>query len=221
MNFRNTALLVGLFGLNACLGQVSDLELEAERVTESAADAGTDAGLPVAIDAGLSVADAGHDAGAFVDAGAGVVDAGTTAVIDAGTTAVVDAGVEEVDAGTSGPGCTLPSMPNCSGSCCSHGGNNPFAGEISAAQDLLRADHPEWFDAMGFITISDLDYTTALAARLQPMFAGCVVGGEVGGVSRDEIGLKTSNGQSIHVDVVISTGAPWVGVVYSCFPADF
>ncbi|MDP1829185.1 MAG: hypothetical protein Q8L48_38330 [Archangium sp.] len=214
-----TGVLFGLisFGvLSGCEGAVSDLDRDAPftiGTVTSATDAGrADAGSP--IDSGVTL-DAG---GPQLDAG--VVDAGVDAgVVDAG----VDAGVVGVDAGATngGPGCTLPPMPDCSSHCCTQGGTNPFVSQIYAAQDLVHQDHPEWFDSQGLVIVGDHTYTAALAARLEPLFPGCAVGGFTGGVSADEIGIKVSNALSIHVDVVISTGQPWAGTVWSCMPADF
>lgn len=210
--------LISFGVLAGCEGAVSDLDRDEPLTTAtvtSATDAGrADAGFP--LDSGVTA-----DAGAHLDAG--VVDAGVDAgAVDAGPVSV-DAGVAVVDAGTpnSGPGCTLPPMPDCSSHCCTQGGTNPFVSQIYAAQDLVQQDHPEWFDSQGLVIVGDHSYTAALAARLEPLISGCVVGGFTGGVSADEIGIKVSNALSIHVDVVISTGQPWAGTVWSCTPADF
>lgn len=168
-------------------------------------------------------------------AGTGGSTAGTGGSDTAGTGGSETAGTGGSEsAGTGGTGgsdpggpavvggqCVLDGMPNCSASCCKAGGDNPFKSDIEGVHSKLKTEHPEWFDGEGHITITEEAYTAAVAEKLQPLIEACVVGGLVGGVSRDEIGIKLSNGKSIHVDVVISDGSTWSGVVYSCEPADF
>lgn len=121
--------------------------------------------------------------------------------------------------------CNLPKMPNCAKNtpnCCKEGGVNNYKDQIIESQLKLRQAKPEMFNPNGSIKVSDAEYTTELAKVLQDTFKICAVGGAKEPLSKDEIGIKESNGSAIHVDVVIgSNNLPWVGIVYTCSPAAF
>jgi hypothetical protein len=117
--------------------------------------------------------------------------------------------------------CGLSAQPNCGAACCSLGGSLEFRSEIETAQADLRRNQPGLFNADGSIRVDEVTYTAALARRIVEMHGVCAVGGLTGSVSRDEIGVKRTNQLSQNVDVVLSSGQPWVGTTYTCRPASF
>lgn len=112
-------------------------------------------------------------------------------------------------------------MPNCGSACCSLGGDLQFRAEIETAQAELRRTQPGLFNSDGTIRVDEVAYTNALARQVVTMHGLCAVGGLSGSVSRDEIGVKRSNDLSQNVDVILSSGQPWVGTTYTCRPASF
>lgn len=123
--------------------------------------------------------------------------------------------------GPGGSGCSLSPMPNCGSSCCGLGGELQFRAEIETAQVELRRTQPGLFNPDGSIAVEEVVYTAALARLITTLHGVCAVGGLTGSVSRDEIGVKRSNDLSQNVDVILSSGQPWVGTTYTCRPASF
>lgn len=120
--------------------------------------------------------------------------------------------------------CNLPAMPNCAKNainCCKEGGLKKFHPMIRQAQDELKRLKPSMFRANGAID-DEVEYTTELAKVFQNMFKICAVGGANDPISKDEMGIKETNGQAVHVDVVIGgSNMPYVGGEYTCSPSAF
>lgn len=121
--------------------------------------------------------------------------------------------------------CNLPAMPNCAKNtpnCCKEGGAKKYHPMIQAAHTELVKRMPAFFKADGSLTVSDIEYTTELAKVFQDIHHICAVGGANEPLSKDEIGIKESNGSATHVDVVIGGSAkPWTGGEYTCSPSAF
>lgn len=121
--------------------------------------------------------------------------------------------------------CSLVVMPDCGNSgCCTHGGVAFFDQELSLAQEFLRNESPELFKQDGSVNVSETIYVERLAKAVMKLNPGlCARAGtrQNDSISKDEIGVKSSNGVSQNVDVLISDGQPWVGVRYTCRPASF
>mgnify|MGYP001252807534 CR=1 FL=1 len=106
--------------------------------------------------------------------------------------------------------CTLPAMPNCStGGCCSEGGGALFNSQINDAQADLERTRPEIFNGNGSLRVDELEYTDLLAKKLTALFGLCTEGGG-NSTSKDEVGIKSDNGTSQNVDVIIgSSNTPY------------
>jgi hypothetical protein len=122
------------------------------------------------------------------------------------------------------PSCTLPPQPDCGlNGCCSEGGSPLFNDAIETAQDQLARTRPDIVSSNGEVRVGEIEYTEALATMLMRLNPGmCAVGGGRGSRSKDEVGIKTDNGVSQNVDVIIgSSHRHWVGGRYTCRPAAF
>lgn len=121
--------------------------------------------------------------------------------------------------------CTLPVMPNCAANtpnCCKEGGTKKYHPMIQAAQIELEKKRHDMFLADGSLAVSDVEYTTELAKQFQELHKICAVGGANDPLSKDEIGIKETNAQAVHIDVIIGgSNKPWTGGVYTCTPSAF
>ena len=120
--------------------------------------------------------------------------------------------------------CNLAPQPDCGGTgCCSEGGTPLFNDAIANAQAELARTRPDIVSSNGDVRVDEVAYTDALAVMVMRMNPGmCAVGGGRGSRSKDEIGVKTDNGVSQNVDVIIGgSHRQWVGGRYTCRPAAF
>lgn len=93
---------------------------------------------------------------------------------------------------------------------------------IQQAQDELAKQRPGLFNPDGSLVAAPEFYTKLLAEKFQEMFHICAVGGTGEPLSKDEIGIKESNTQAVHIDVVIGgSNKPWTGGEYTCSPSAF
>lgn len=122
--------------------------------------------------------------------------------------------------------CGLPAQSDCGGSgCCTEGGVPLFNEQISVAQAALREARPDLFNQDGSIKVGELVYVDLLAKTLMVQNPGMCAraGSRVNdSISKDEVAIKTTNGISQNVDVIIGgSNQPYVGGRYTCSPASF
>ena len=124
--------------------------------------------------------------------------------------------------------CTVPDMDDCGRyfGCCTEGGNIAWEKEIEESQAELEKRHPDWFNEDGTIDVDEVEYTAELAKIITEMHGICAKGGgiRVGSISRDEVGMKSTNDRSQNVDVLLGTrngDLPAIVGVYVCRPASF
>jgi hypothetical protein len=105
--------------------------------------------------------------------------------------------------------------------CCSEGGGALFNSQIDTAQADLERTRPDIFNSNGSLRVSEIEYTDLLAQRITALFGLCTEGGGHS-TSKDEVGIKSDNGTSQNVDVIIgSSNTPYIGGRYTCRPASF